>query len=183
MKSPRRRTKTKKRNKKKAKKREKIIVSLSEADVALLRKVVKSGTHPAQVITRARILLLSWSGKTNREIVNALACSPRSITDIRERYMKREKDVEATILDAPRSGQPKKILPEHEAFVVATCCTEAPVGHAHWTIRALKQKLLEDYKKLRTVSDERIRRILLTNKLKPWREKNVVHSKAHPALS
>jgi transposase len=172
-----------KRTKKLTKKREKIKVLLSDADIAYLKRIVKRGTHPAQVINRSRILLMSHDGKTNRAIVDALACSPRSVTDVRERFIARGKDVRATIHDAPRSGQPRKILPEHETFVVATCCTDPPEGHAHWTLDALRKRLLNEYEEIRTVSDERIRHILLANKLKPWREKNVVRAQAHAALS
>ncbi len=163
--------------------RTKINITLTSEDILFLNDIVKSGKKGAQSINRARILLLSHRKKTNREIVDALECSKTTISNIRKRYIARNKNVEATITDAFRSGQPKKILPDHEAFVIATACTDAPEGHAHWTAAALKERLLATYADLKTISDERIRRILLTNKLKPWREKNVVHSKAHASLS
>jgi hypothetical protein len=87
------------------------------------------------------------------------------------------------INDAPRPGQPKKITTKHEAFVIATACTDAPKGHNHWTLPELKRVLLKRYKTLTSVSDERIRHILIASDLKPWREKNVVYPESHPALS
>ena len=165
------------------KKRTKIVVLLSDADLAFLNGIIRSGKRSVRIVTRARILLLSHNGKTNAEIMNALECSHTAIADIRSRYVAQNRDVKTAITDAPRPGQPKKILPKHESFVVATACTDAPEGHAHWTLGALKQKLIETYEEIRTVSDERIRQILLANELKPWREKNVVHPKAHAPLS
>lgn len=136
----------------------------------------------ARVVTRARILLLSHRGRPDREIRGALGCSHDMVSQVRERYRARG-GAAAAIADLPRPGQPRKITPKHEAFVVATACTEAPEGHDHWTLKELKKELLSTYTKLRSVSEERIRQILLAAAIKPWREKNVVRAEAHPALS
>jgi hypothetical protein len=166
---------------KKKTRREKIVVSLTAKDVQFLEAFTKRGDHNVRVVTRARILLLSHHGKTNLKIVAALNCAPRIICNVRRRYTQCD-SVEETITDAPRSGQPKKITPRHEAFVVATACTNAPAGHDHWTVSELKKVLLAQYKKLRSVSDERVRQMLLAAALKPWREKNVVCAEPHAAL-
>lgn len=163
-------------------KRGKIIVRLTRSDIVYLRRIVRSGTRSAQVITRARVLLMSHQGKRNWEIIDALGCTHFAIADIRQRFVTRKKDVAAAIIDAPRPGQPRRILPEHEAYVVATACTDPPEGHAHWTLPELKKALLAAYQTIRTVSDERIRQTLLAHELKPWREKNVVRTKAHANL-
>lgn len=164
--------------KKKFPKREKILIALTAAEIAALTRFIKSGTAKAREITRARILLLSQSGKTNREIEDALSCSHDLINLVRKRYCDRG-NWKAAIHDLARCGQPKKITPEHEAFVVATACTDAPEGHAHWTLKALKEKLVATYDDLDTVSHERIRQILIRAALKPWREKNVVRATSH----
>ena len=170
--------------KKKVKKvsRPKVNISLNTEEHRSLNDITKYGNHNVRVVTRARILLLSHEGKTNTEIVEALGCAPRMICNIRRLYKERS-SVSDAIHDAPRPGQPKKITPRHEAFVVATACTDAPPGHNHWTLPELKKALLKRYKKLKSVSDERIRRMLLASELKPWREKNVVRPESHPALS
>jgi len=155
---------------KKNPRREKIAVSLTTSDVQFLEEFTKRGDHNVRVVTRARILLLSHQGKTNHEIVDALACAPRIICNVRRRYKQRASATEA-IKDAPRPGQPKKITPRHEAFVVATACTDAPPGHDHWTVSELKKTLLARYKRLRSVSEERVRQMLVAAALKPWREK------------
>lgn len=153
----------------------KIRIKLKKAEVAVLQKITKSGRQNARVIIRARILLLSSQGKTNEDIVEALGCSSRSVSDIRRRYLDR-KSIDACIYDASRPGQPKKITAEHEAFVIATACTDAPAGHDHWTLDALKEKLIETHDDLKSISHEWIRHILIRAALKPWREKNVVRT-------
>lgn len=167
---------------KKNKKKVKILIALDKEEIALLHNVIRNGIAPARTITRARILLLSHKGKTNREITEALDCSHDLVGMVRKRYHERD-SLDAVLSDAPRPGQPKKITPEHEAFVIATACTKAPEGHAHWTLGALKNKLLETYHTLQSVSDERIRHILLHAALKPWTEKNVVHPYSHSRVS
>ena len=167
---------------KKRERRAKIVVSLTVDEVSALEDITKHGNHNVRVVTRARILLLSHEKKTNPQIVDALDCALRMICNVRRRYTQCDSVLEA-IEDAPRPGQPRKITPRHEAFVVATACTEAPEGHNHWTLKELKKELLSKYKKLRSVSDERIRQMLLSAALKPWREKNVVRAESHPALS
>ena len=161
---------------------EKILIKLKDEEIISLQKITKSGKQNARTITRARILLLSHKGKTNAEIVDTLGCSPRSVSDIRKRYADR-KSITDVLKDAPRSGQPKKITAEHEAFVVATACTDAPEGHGHWTLEALKKKLLETHRDLKSVSHEWIRHMLIRSELKPWREKNVVHAETHARVS
>ena len=158
---------------KKRRRREKVVVSLTADEIRTLEDITKHGSHNVRVVTRARILLYSHEKKTNQQITVALGCASRMICNVRRRYQQRGSVVEA-IHDAPRSGQPRKITPRHEAFVVATACTNAPKGHNHWTLPELKKKLLARYKKLQSVSDERIRQMLLPTALKPWREKNVV---------
>jgi len=160
-------------HRKKKSPRPKIAVALSKEERLQLEAMTKHGTCHVRVVTRAKILILSHEGKTNVEIVAQLSCAPRMICNIRKRYAASTSVLEA-IADAPRPGQPKKITPQHEAFVVATACTDAPEGHHHWTLPELRKALLKRYKKLRSISDERVRQILLASELKPWREKNVV---------
>jgi transposase len=160
---------------------QKVTIVLSTSETEFLEGIVKRGVSPARTITRARILLLSHRGKSNTEIMEALGCSHDLISLVRKRYGERE-SIESAINDAPRPGQPKRVTPRHEAFVVATACTDAPPGHNHWTLPELRKALLKRYKKLKSISDERVRHILLASELKPWREKNVVCAESHPTL-
>jgi hypothetical protein len=169
-------------HKKKKHNTEKISILLTKEDINFLKQTLSRGTHKARTLIRARILLSSHQGKTNKVIVDTLGCAPRIICDVRKRYHA-HRSVEDAIHDAPRSGQPKKITADHEAFVVATACTSAPDGHDHWTLGALKEKLVATYDDINSVSHERIRQMLLSAALKPWREKNVVHSKTHSGVS
>lgn len=155
---------------------------LTNTDRDTLRDMTRKGKSAVRVVVRARILLLLEEGRKDKEIKETVGCAGRTVQSVLHRFSANKK-IEDALYDKPRPGQPKKILPAHEAFVVATACTKAPKGHSHWTLGALKTALLSAYDALESVSDERIRQILVRHDLKPWREKNVVHSASHRRLS
>lgn len=157
-------------------------VVLHPDEVVSLKRFVTTGSHKAQGIIRARILLLAHEGKTDAVIRATVGCSAWTALEVRKRLVHRG-SWRAAIADAARSGQPRKLTPRHQAFLTAKACTDPPPGHAHWTVPALKQALLESYTEVRSISDETIRKVLLGAKLKPWREKNVVHSQTHTRVS
>ena len=160
----------------------KLVIKLNRKELTQLSGVISQGVHSARSMTRARILLLSHEGKTNARIVEALGCAPRTVTDVRMRYLTRG-TIDTVLNDAPRPGQPKKVTLEHETFVTAIACTEPPPGHSHWTLDELKKVLVSTYDDLDSISPERVRHILLGAALKPWREKNVVRSESHAGVS
>lgn len=157
-------------------------VVLSPVDVSALNRFITTGTHKAREIIRARILLLAHEDKSNAGIVDAVGCSAWTARNVRKRFVVRG-SWQAAVADAPKSGQPKKLTGQHEAFITAKACTDPPAGHAHWTVPELKRELLEGYTDIRSISDETVRKVLLDAKLQPWREKNVVHPETHARIS
>lgn len=138
-----------------------------------LEAMVSKGTWQAREIKRARILLATNGGQiTDTAIAIQEGYSQRSIYSIRKRFCLG--GLEVAIFDAPRSGQPKRLSIEQEAYVIATACTNPPNGEDHWTLSLLQQRLIHR-KKIR-VCRETVRKVLLKNKLKPWLKKNMVHT-------
>ncbi|HBE89774.1 MAG: hypothetical protein A3E37_04905 [Candidatus Andersenbacteria bacterium RIFCSPHIGHO2_12_FULL_46_9] len=158
----------------------KYIVALSAPERRYLTSITKTGTHHARVIIRARILLLSHQKLRDNDIARRLEISSWTVRDVRKRYRQRA-TIQAALQDLPRSGQPSKLTPEAEAFIVATACTNAPDGADHWPLRALREAVNATYK-TSIMSLNPIRAVLIQNELKPWREKNVVRPQAHAAL-
>lgn len=148
---------------------------LTDAEASVLRQRVRTGVWLARDLQRANILLLSHERPvhTQATIASRAGCSIAKVRRTCSRY--RTDGLEAALHDLPRSGQPRSLTPEHEAFIVATACTEAPVGHDHWSLALLNQTLTNRYETV-SVSDPTIAKVLLKNNLKPWLKKNVVHS-------
>ncbi len=142
--------------------------------------MLSKGRWTARQLRRARILLMVHNEKhlSNSTVANKLGCGRETVWRIRRRFLK--EGLKTALFDYPRSGQPKKLTVEHEAYIIATACTDAPKGSNHWTLKLLTQKLKHRKKVL--VSTEVIRKVLLKNKLKPWLKKNVVHFKNHTGV-
>ena len=155
---------------------QKHVVALEQSAVMHLKKIVRSGTQKARTIMRAHILLMAnntdGTGKTDREICLSLGVCLTTPQDIRMRYVRG--GLRRALYDAPRPGKPKTFTPGDEATVVALACTDAPKGHARWTLNLLQEKLTDQFGK--SISRNTVDKILLKNDCKPWHKKNVVYS-------
>jgi transposase len=78
--------------------------------------------------------------------------------------------IDATLHDAPRSGQPRKLDANQEALMIAMCCTEPPQGRCRWTLSMLGEHLIS-LTEVDSISPETIRQRLKDNDLKPWQKK------------
>ena len=148
------------------------IIELSRSERASIQSIIKKGKHYARTIIRARVLLASDAGKTDAVIAAREGISTRTAQRIRERY--HDGGLDRALYDAPRPGTPPVLDTKQEAYLVALACSDAPEGHTHWTIELLRERFRKDRKK--TVSVGTIHARLTTRGIKPWREKNVVHS-------
>lgn len=81
------------------------------------------------------------------------------------------------LYDAARPGQPPKLDDNAEAHLVAIACSDPPQGSDHWTLELLRQRMIQDGK-VTDISTVALWKRLKKRGIKPWREKNVVHSHA-----
>ena len=115
-------------------------VTLTDEEVERLEAFLRKGKHRARQQTRARILLKA-AGCQDAEIMAALSVSATMVGNTRQRCV--EAGVEAALHDRPRPGKAPKLTDKHCAHVIATACTPAPAGHAHWTRRLLADQVVE----------------------------------------
>lgn len=154
-------------------------ITLPENDRQQLEGMLTRGRWSARERKRARILLLAFAEPTlaNQSLATRVGGGRELVRTVRNRYL--ADGLENALFERPRSGQPKKTSAEEEAFIVATACSEiVPSGYGHWTLTLLVDRL-NRYRKRQgksPVGPDPVRRVLLTNELKPWREKNVGHS-------
>lgn len=148
-------------------------IHLSEKEKNILRDITRKGKSSAQVIKRAWILLKSDAGWEYDCISEFVALSERTVNRRIERFIK--DGINEALYDKSRPGQPKKLNNEAEAFLVATACSDPPEGRSRWTLELLQEKLIEE-DKVDTISTVAIWNHLKNRDIKPWLEKNVVHS-------
>jgi Homeodomain-like domain len=64
----------------------KYTVNLSEPEIEKLRSLIKSGKSKARVVTRGRILLMSFEGRIDSDIATTLKVSVPTVERTRAKY-------------------------------------------------------------------------------------------------
>ena len=146
-------------------------IKLPREEKMQLRNIVHKGVANTRTITRARVLLLADEGKTDRQIYEALDLAVSTPYDIRKRY--HTGGIETALHDKAHKRRGRKLTGAQEAEVVAIACTKAPKGYSHWTMDLLTEEVQS---RGIVIGRTALWKILLRNELKPWREKNVVHT-------
>jgi transposase len=149
------------------------IVSLPAKEKKSLSSIITTGTHPARVFVRAQILLKAHKGLKDEHIAEHLDCSVRTVAQVRKHYC--TEGLKRALHDATRSGRPRTFNDKQRAKVVALACTAAPTGRSYWTLDLLVDEAAKEGAPMKR---NKIWTVLKENELKPWRKKNVVHSKA-----
>ena len=126
----------------------KYVVRLSAEERERLEAMTCAGKHPAQLLTKARILLKAdvseaGEGWSDRAISGALDTSINTIGRTRRRLV--EEGFEATLSRKynPNSARPRIFDGVAEAKLIALTCSPAPEGFARWSLRLLEEKVVE----------------------------------------
>jgi transposase len=120
-------------------------VELSTIDREQLIKLVSTGTHPAQMIRRARILLeLDENGGPvdhRSSIAQRVGVSTNTVARVAKLFVETGGDVGATIGRKKRLSPPVPpvVTGEVEARLIALACSTPPEGRARWSLRLLEK--------------------------------------------
>ena len=132
-------------------------IKLSNDERSSLATLLRRGTTPARVNTRARTLDLLHRGRHPAEIATTLNLSLPTVFNIKRRYLSDGLDL--ALYDRPRSGKPPKIDGIARAKITALACSTAPLGHARWTLRLLADKAVE-FGFCESISHETVKEVL-----------------------
>jgi len=147
---------------------QKYVVKLTDEQKQHLEKLITSGTSPARMLTRARILLKSDQSENGpnwsyEKIVEAFDVSEMLIRDVRKRFA--EAGFEAAIQrKKPDREYEHSLDGEAEAHLIALACSQPPEGQKRWTLRLLK-RAMQERMYVQTVSHETIRTTLKKRRL------------------
>jgi transposase len=106
-----------------------------------LKTLFSGGNGSNRQQRRARILDLLARNSSAAEIATLLGCSPTTVYNVKHRYQ--AEGLESALTEKPRSGKPVQISGEARARITALACSDAPAGHARWTLRLLADKSVE----------------------------------------
>jgi hypothetical protein len=142
----------------------KYVVRLSGEERERLEALVRAGKSPAQLLTKARILLKAdvseaGEGWSDSAISVALDTSINNIGRLRRRLV--EEGLEAALKRKhnPNSARTRIFDGAAEAKLIALTCSPAPEGFARWSLRLLEEKVVE-LNIVKQVSDNTIGRTL-----------------------
>ena len=124
-------------------------VVLSPAERTVLTRLVRTGSHPAQQVRRARILLELDENDPDRDgpvltgqlVAERAGVHVDTVVKTSKAYAERGGDVQATISRKKRLTPPvePKVTGEVEARLIALACSAPPQGHARWSLRLLEK--------------------------------------------
>ena len=115
-------------------------VSLSDAERAQLKALLKKGQLGARQFKRATGLLELDRGKSINDVAETLSVTRVTVSNWRDHYRRAGL---AALQDRPRAGRPIKIDGGQRAKLTALACSEAPKGHGRWSLRLLADKAVE----------------------------------------
>lgn len=122
-------------------------VTLTARDRAKLTRVVTSGTHPARMITRARVLLaLDETGgpaPDRRVVAERVGTSESTVYLVAKAFDAHAGRVDQVIARKKRATPPvePKVTGDVEARVIALACSQPPEGRSRWTLRLLERQV------------------------------------------
>src|SRR2546427_3022609 len=102
-----------------------------------LEGLASSRSLPAGLVSRARIILLSSSGKTNMQIARQMGLTNATVGKWRRRFL--EQDVSG-VHDELRPGRPRPISDERVAGLVRKTLETKPKEGTHWSIRQMAEQ-------------------------------------------
>jgi len=115
-------------------------LNLTASDREQLETVLAKGALPARSFKRATALLELDQGKTFTDVAATLNLTTVTLAALRDKY--RAAGL-ACLHDAPRSGRPIVIDGTQRAQITALACSDAPEGHARWSLRLLAEKVVD----------------------------------------
>lgn len=125
----------------------KYTIELTDEERIKLTKIIKTGSSPAKVITRANILLVSdaSTGKplTVAETAERFKTTPTTVQTVRTAFS--EFGIDGSLYRKKRETPPikPKVDGNFEAHLISICCSEPPKGYDRWTLRLIADKCVE----------------------------------------
>jgi Homeodomain-like domain len=131
-------------------------VALDPVDREMLTRLVRTGSHPAQQVRRARILLELDENHPGRDgpvptqevVAQRAGVHVDTVVKTSKAYADRDGNVEDTIRRKKRLTPPVPavVTGEVEARLIALACSQPPEGYTRWSLRLLERQvaLVED---------------------------------------
>jgi len=136
-------------------------IVLNKEEEQHLKSIATSRSLPYGLVTRAKIIIMSSEGISNKAIAQKLDYSTQSVSLWRRRFL--ENGI-SNLHDELRPGRPRSISDEQIAELIKKTLQTTPPGRTHWTTRSMADKT--------QVSHQTIQRIWNAFGLQPHRQRH-----------
>ena len=154
------------------------VVKLTSDERSRLEGLIKRGREAAYRRRHAEVLLLVDEGQHGPKLIDRVVAERTgfhrcTVEQIRERCVTEGLD---SALERKKRSRERtlRLDGEGEARLISLACSDAPEGHARWTLHLLSDKLVE-LEVVESISHECVRRVLKKH-YKTLAKKDVVHS-------
>lgn len=143
--------------------KKRFVVKLTLDERSRLEGLIKRGREAAYRRRHAEVLLLVDEGEHGPKLIDRVVAertgfSRRTVEQIRERCV--TEGLDSALERKKRSRERSQRLDgEGEARLVSLACSDAPEGHARWTLHLLSDKLVE-LDVVESISHECVRQVL-----------------------
>jgi len=156
----------------------KLKVKVKRQERKRIEELMKRGRESVRLLKRAQALRLLDKGWTPEAAAESVGMSGMGVRKVVERYQKN--GLKGALEEPSRPGRERAIKPREKAYLIAMVCGPSPQGRARWTVRLVAE---ESHRRgITQAGREAIRVFMKAHDLKPWREKNVVHSGDNPGI-
>jgi transposase len=156
-----------------------IPIKVKSKDLSQIRELLRGGVQQVRVVLRVLSLRQLADGFTAPQVAQTLPLTANAIRHIAHRYI--SNGLDGAVYDKQRPGAREILDGPQKQRIVAMVCSKPPEGRARWTVRLIAEEAVKR-KLVPKVGRETIRVLLQSHELKPWREKNVVHSRVGPGV-
>lgn len=119
-------------------------VVLTDKEKKHLKKNTAAGKWNVRKVKRAHVLLKADKSENaslqEEQIAHEIGCSVSTVRNIKLRFAKGERL--RVLEDKPRSGRPRLVDGELEAYIIATACSTPPEGRGRWTVRLIAERII-----------------------------------------
>jgi putative transposase len=150
-------------------------LQLSREDRDELKQIRRAATLTDRQWRRVQILEMLHGHWNLSEIASTLGMYPREVRRVGWRYL--DLGLEQALKEDHRYTPVPCVDERQKSTIVAMVCSNPPEGRARWTVALIAEEAIRR-RIVKTVSRETVRKLLADHDLKPWREKNVVCSRA-----
>jgi transposase len=117
------------------------MIRLNEEERQAVEGFIRRGKANARTLTRAQVLLKDAEGWTIARLSETFQVSPATVSNLRQRY--REGGINAVLSDQKQPKRRRALSGAAEAMIGAMACSPVPAGHDPWTVRMIRDQLVE----------------------------------------